>query len=180
MAPFSNLLRFYRETLCSYNSTIPINNRKCEWFASVLFIVITILALPYVLMTGAYESVTVSSTDYNGSHSLWYEHITVAALRTPSRSCQPAIIELGQGSSLIYELTIEGLLTNPSGLMSWGLIDYLDEASQGNQVNGMQYANTALQDCSVVQTGIVQTAAGPLEDTVNAGCSPIGLSFRRG
>lgn len=88
--------------LFGYAVTRPIRLGKWALIGVVVFAlfylgVITILNLVAV----GYENVQITLNSYNSSLFLWYQHIIPAGWVPQTTTCNPAVLAVNQGSSLI-------------------------------------------------------------------------------
>lgn len=174
-----SVLSKFMEGLWAYTITQPIKNRRFQVVATFLLVIWIILATMINIPAVGYEDVPSFSPSYNDTNVLWYEKFIPSRWRPQTRTCQPTIIELGDGfTSHTCQLTI-GVVTNGTGFLQYTLIDYLNP-NTAIPVNGMIYENTLLQNCSVVLAGVTQPASSPVEDKVILDDLARMLKFRRG
>ena len=115
-----------------------------------------------------YELVSVTSTDFNASYSLWYERfIPRQSWKPMTRTCDGSIIQINEGIIATRDLLniFEAVSTNATSFLSYVLDTFIDERP-GTPINGMLYQNTALTDCLVYSLGFAQATFSSVEDQV--------------
>ena len=84
--------------LLEYPVTRPIPLNR---IASIAFIVGALLFIGLVTLINVvavgYELIPITSTEFNSSGKLWYDHLLPVSWRPTILTCQPALINLNEG-----------------------------------------------------------------------------------
>ena len=91
--------------LFGYAVTRPIKLGK-RMLAVVVLLAVLYLGLITIVnfVTVGYENVQITSTSYNSSLFLWYQHIIPAGWVPPTTICNPQVLTENQGSPTYFGL----------------------------------------------------------------------------
>jgi hypothetical protein len=82
--------------LLEYNITRPFS----RWY-SITVIVLGIIWISFITVINVaavgYEGVTIITAEYNGTNKLWFENFILNKWKPTTWSCNPNIIQLGDG-----------------------------------------------------------------------------------
>src|SRR6266496_1977794 len=139
------------------------------WFLIAGLFWVTSVTLLNIATVG-YETVPITSTSYNYPYHLWYEKLfPVMSWLPASRSCDPSVIRLLEGSHPDFKLTT-GVSTDSKGFFTYFLEGYIDPAP-GDTVDGLMYRQTSLTNCSIEGIRFYQ----PISDYFNFQVGPLVL-----
>jgi hypothetical protein len=125
------------------------------WFTQIMlslgFVYVIIITLINVVSVG-YDTVTYSSTDFNGTHGLWYDKFIPN--RGPDyshRSCVSALLTLNDCISDPALLTTDISTNSYFNFFLYQLVDFIDPTHVGatSEIDGVNYTNNAFHDCSI-------------------------------
>src|SRR5277367_5314128 len=118
------------------------------WSALIIIVLgvawVAIVTIVNVAAVG-YELVSVTSTDFNASYSLWYERFIPQSYKPMTRTCDGSIIQISEGIIATRDLLnmFEAVSTNVTALFNYVLATFIDERP-GTPINGMLYQNTVI------------------------------------
>lgn len=70
---------------------------KVAW---VVVILVIFLAINFInVVVTVYDTVTITSTNYNYTETLWYRWFPIKYWMPPGWSCNPSVIQIGEGST---------------------------------------------------------------------------------
>lgn len=160
-------------TLLQYSVTRPVSLNL--WFN----LVITLVSLIYVVLitiiniaTVGYQPVSLTSTTFNLSYSLWYERlIPISSWRPQSRICSPSEIIIGEGKPYSFIYVMEAVSTNVTSFFPYVLSGYLDDGTDA-PINALQYSGSPLANCYIESFSLLQSACFPVQDQVTFNSLP--------
>jgi hypothetical protein len=148
-----------------YNYTSPVQRQvTVQWLTPILIIsgllYVLVATLINVVAVG-YETIVFASTDYNETHSLWYDRF--APWSGNHRQCSAALIKLNDCtlSSGRTVLTVDMTTSSEFDFFLYQLLNYISlepqtSATFVSPLNELNYVNNEFLDCSLSTLQMVE------------------------
>jgi hypothetical protein len=141
-----------------YKYSYPVQREvTVKWFTPVLFglgiIYVIVITLVNVVAVG-YDTIVYSSTDYNGTHSLWYDKLVPSKGKNYNhRQCDNGLIRAND--CIVFPrkyLTLDVSTNSDFKFFLYQLINYINTGADKaitSTINGVNYTNNQFFDCSL-------------------------------